>query len=103
MCRGRRKSEKMEEMKIFDAGGGAVRQRRPAAGAGACAGGGGGRAGGAGWARRLTCGTDLKVYRRGYHAKMLTPPMPFGHELAGMVVTVGEGVTDLRWATGWCR
>ena len=31
----------------------------------------------------LTCGTDLKVYRRGYHAKMLKPPMPFGHEVAG--------------------
>src|SRR5208283_3242423 len=25
----------------------------------------------------LTCGTDLKVYRRGYHAMMLTPPIPF--------------------------
>src|SRR3984885_6837157 len=41
----------------------------------------------------LTCGTDLKVYRRGYHAMMLTPPMPFGHELAGTVVEVGAGVT----------
>ena len=33
----------------------------------------------------LTCGTDLKVYRRGYHAKMLTPPVSFGHELAGTI------------------
>ena len=41
----------------------------------------------------LTCGTDLKVYRRGYHAKMLKPPMLFGHELAGTVAAVGEGVT----------
>jgi L-iditol 2-dehydrogenase len=41
----------------------------------------------------LTCGTDLKVYRRGYHAMMLKPPMPFGHELAGTVVGVGLGVT----------
>jgi len=24
----------------------------------------------------LTCGTDLKVYRRGYHARMLKPPIP---------------------------
>jgi L-iditol 2-dehydrogenase len=40
----------------------------------------------------LTCGTDLKVYRRGYHARMLQPPMPFGHELAGFVSNVGEGV-----------
>jgi L-iditol 2-dehydrogenase len=41
----------------------------------------------------LTCGTDLKVYRRGYHAMMLKPPMPFGHELAGTVVEVGPGVS----------
>ena len=41
----------------------------------------------------LTCGTDLKVYRRGYHAKMLTLDRLFGHELAGTVVQVGGGVT----------
>lgn len=41
----------------------------------------------------LTCGTDLKVYRRGYHAKMLQLPMPFGHEMAGTVSEVGTGVT----------
>jgi L-iditol 2-dehydrogenase len=40
----------------------------------------------------LTCGTDLKVFRRGYHAKMLTQDRLFGHELAGTVVEVGEGV-----------
>ena len=28
----------------------------------------------------LTCGTDLKVYKRGYHAKMIVPPAVFGHE-----------------------
>jgi L-iditol 2-dehydrogenase len=39
----------------------------------------------------LTCGTDLKVYRRGYHAVMLIPPDVFGHELAGMVAEVGPG------------
>jgi L-iditol 2-dehydrogenase len=41
----------------------------------------------------LTCGTDLKVYRRGYHAKMLTQDRLFGHELAGTVAQVGEGIT----------
>jgi L-iditol 2-dehydrogenase len=41
----------------------------------------------------LTCGTDLKVFRRGYHAKMLTVNRLFGHELAGTVVQAGEGVT----------
>ncbi|HEX5234637.1 MAG TPA: zinc-binding dehydrogenase [Silvibacterium sp.] len=44
----------------------------------------------------LTCGTDVKVYRRGYHAKMLTPPIPFGHEMAGTVHEVGEGVTRFK-------
>jgi L-iditol 2-dehydrogenase len=42
----------------------------------------------------LTCGTDLKVYRRGYHAMMLKPPVVFGHELAGVVAAVGAGVTN---------
>ncbi|HWF48642.1 MAG TPA: alcohol dehydrogenase catalytic domain-containing protein [Bryobacteraceae bacterium] len=40
----------------------------------------------------LTCGTDVKVFRRGYHAKMIVPPALFGHEMAGDVVAVGEGV-----------
>jgi L-iditol 2-dehydrogenase len=31
----------------------------------------------------LTCGTDLKVFKRGYHAKMIVPPAVFGHEIAG--------------------
>ncbi len=44
----------------------------------------------------LTCGTDLKVVRRGYHAKMLTPPCVFGHEAAGEVAAVGEGVTSFK-------
>jgi len=47
-------------------------------------------------AAALTCGTDLKVYRRGYHARMLKPPIPFGHELAGLVSEVGAGVTDFK-------
>jgi len=44
----------------------------------------------------LTCGTDLKVYRRGYHAKMLVPPALFGHELAGEIEEVGPGVKSFR-------
>jgi len=36
----------------------------------------------------LTCGTDLKVFKRGYHAKMIVPPAVFGHELAGVVAEV---------------
>jgi len=42
----------------------------------------------------LTCGTDLKVWQRGYHARMIVPPAVFGHELAGVVVEAGEGVRD---------
>ena len=42
----------------------------------------------------LTCGTDLKVFRRGYHARMIVPPALFGHELAGTVVEAGDGVTQ---------
>jgi L-iditol 2-dehydrogenase len=44
----------------------------------------------------LTCGTDLKVFRRGYHAKMLTMDRLFGHEVAGTVAEVGDGVTQFR-------
>src|SRR5713101_3737162 len=40
----------------------------------------------------LTCGTDVKVFRRGYHARMIVPPAVFGHELAGDVVAAGSGV-----------
>jgi len=46
----------------------------------------------------LTCGTDVKVFRRGYHARMIVPPAVFGHELAGDVVAVGEDVT--RFSVG---
>ena len=39
----------------------------------------------------LSCGTDAKVFHRGYHARMLAPPTLFGHELAGVVAEVGPG------------
>src|ERR1017187_2992266 len=42
----------------------------------------------------LTCGTDVKVFRRGYHARMIVPPAVFGHELAGDVFAIGEDVTN---------
>jgi len=44
----------------------------------------------------LTCGTDVKVFRRGYHARMIVPPAVFGHELAGDIVSVGERVTKFK-------
>jgi L-iditol 2-dehydrogenase len=49
-------------------------------------------------AAATTCGTDLKVWRRGGHAKMLRLPTLFGHEAAGRIVAVGEGVQ--RWQVG---
>src|ERR1700757_1520083 len=44
----------------------------------------------------LTCGTDLKVYQRGYHARMIVPPALFGHELAGTIEEVGPGVRGFK-------
>jgi len=46
----------------------------------------------------LTCGTDVKVYRRGYHARMIRPPAVFGHEFAGTLDAVGPGVES--WHAG---
>lgn len=42
----------------------------------------------------LTCGTDLKTFERG-HARLKVPGL-LGHEWAGEVAAVGEGVTSLR-------
>lgn len=46
----------------------------------------------------LTCGTDLKVFKRGYHARMIVPPAVFGHELAGTICEVAPDVTG--WNIG---
>lgn len=42
----------------------------------------------------LTCGTDLKTFRRG-HPKWPTPT-PFGHEFSGVIHAVGAGVTKFK-------
>lgn len=42
----------------------------------------------------LTCGTDVKALQRG-HPKF-PMPTPFGHEFAGEVVAVGDGVRSVR-------
>lgn len=44
-----------------------------------------------------TCGTDLKVFRRGGHPRMLVVPAPFGHEMSGVIVHAGDAVE------GWAR
>jgi L-iditol 2-dehydrogenase len=46
----------------------------------------------------LTCGTDLKVFKRGYHARMLVPPTVFGHEFAGTISEVAPDV--MGWLVG---
>jgi L-iditol 2-dehydrogenase len=38
----------------------------------------------------LTCGTDVKTYKRGHPSAK--PPWPLGHEVAGDIVSVGERV-----------
>jgi len=45
-----------------------------------------------------TCGTDVKVWRRGYHANMIRPPAVFGHEFAGVIDRIGAGVRG--WKEG---
>lgn len=40
----------------------------------------------------LTCGTDLKVWKQGFHARMIKPPSLFGHELAGVIEEKGSAV-----------
>jgi L-iditol 2-dehydrogenase len=45
-----------------------------------------------------TCGTDLKVFLRGGHPRMLVVPGPFGHEMTGRVAAAGPGIES--FATG---
>ena len=42
----------------------------------------------------LSCGTDLKFYRRGH--PLFKFPMPFGHEFSGVVAEVGADVENFR-------
>ena len=40
-----------------------------------------------------TCGTDVKIFQRGYVGGVIQYPTVFGHEWAGDVAEVGEGVS----------
>ena len=44
----------------------------------------------------LTCGTDVKTYRRGHPVLIKTTPSGFGHEFSGIVDKVGKGVTNVK-------
>ena len=41
----------------------------------------------------LTCGTDVKTYRRGHPVLIKSIPSGFGHEFSGVIEKIGEGVT----------
>jgi L-iditol 2-dehydrogenase len=42
----------------------------------------------------LTCGTDLKAFKRGHH--MIAIPGVWGHEFSGIVAEVGKGVREFK-------
>jgi len=42
----------------------------------------------------LTCGTDVKMYKRGH--PLVSPPQIIGHEFAGSVIAVGSGVEGFK-------
>lgn len=42
----------------------------------------------------LTCGTDLKAFRRGHH--VIPMPGVFGHEFSGIVAAVGKGIKRFK-------
>lgn len=44
----------------------------------------------------LTCGTDVKTYRRGHPVLIKKIPSGFGHEFSGIVDKVAEGVTNVK-------
>lgn len=44
----------------------------------------------------LTCGTDVKCYRRGHPVLLKEFPSPFGHEFAGTVVDVADDVPAFK-------
>ncbi|MBQ9688032.1 alcohol dehydrogenase catalytic domain-containing protein, partial [bacterium] len=44
----------------------------------------------------LTCGTDVKTFRRGHPVLIKNIPSGFGHEFAGVVAKVGKGVENVQ-------
>ncbi len=44
----------------------------------------------------LTCGTDVKTFRRGHPVLIKNIPSGFGHEFAGIVEKVGRNVDNLK-------
>ncbi|MFX1559946.1 MAG: zinc-binding dehydrogenase [Promethearchaeota archaeon] len=46
--------------------------------------------------KALTCGTDVKTYKRGHPILIKHTPALFGHEYAGTIEEVGAGVKDVE-------
>ena len=44
----------------------------------------------------LTCGTDVKTFRRGHPVLIKNVPSGFGHEFAGIIEKVGKGVENFK-------
>ena len=44
----------------------------------------------------LTCGTDVKTLRRGHPVLIKKTPSGFGHEFAGTIVQLGDGVENFK-------
>lgn len=44
----------------------------------------------------LTCGTDIKTYKRGHPVLIKETPSGFGHEFSGVVEEVGTGVAKFK-------
>ena len=44
----------------------------------------------------LTCGTDVKTYRRGHPVLIKNIPSGFGHEFSGIVEKIGAGVENVK-------
>ena len=44
----------------------------------------------------LTCGTDVKTFRRGHPVLIKSVPSGFGHEFAGIVHKTGKGVENFK-------
>ena len=44
----------------------------------------------------LTCGTDVKTFRRGHPVLIKNVPSGFGHEFAGIIDKIGQGVDGFK-------
>lgn len=44
----------------------------------------------------LTCGTDIKTYKRGHPVLIKSIPSGFGHEFSGVIENVGKNIKDFK-------